>query len=63
MASVTLKNIKKIYPNNEPKKKKKGQPEKKSNRLNFRAREVILNVPTDILRESLLKIAISRAFV
>ena len=32
MASVTLKNIKKIYPNTEKKKKpKKGEPEKKSN--------------------------------
>ena len=32
MASVTLKNIKKIYPNNEKKKKpKKGEPEKKNN--------------------------------
>ena len=30
MASVTLKNIKKIYPNAQ-KKKKKGEPEKKSN--------------------------------
>ena len=32
MANVTLKNIKKIYPNTEKKKKpKKGEPEKKSN--------------------------------
>ena len=31
MASVTLKHIKKIYPHSEPKKKKKGEPEKKSN--------------------------------
>ncbi len=33
MASVTLKNIKKIYPYTEPKKKKKGESEKKSNLL------------------------------
>ena len=31
MAEVTLKNIKKIYPHQEPKKKKKGEPEKKTN--------------------------------
>lgn len=31
MASVTLKNIKKVYPHSEPKKKKKGEPEKKTN--------------------------------
>ena len=31
MANVTLKNVKKIYPNTEKKKKKKGEPEKKSN--------------------------------
>ena len=31
MASVTLKHIQKIYPHSEPKKKKKGEPEKKSN--------------------------------
>ena len=31
MASVTLKQIQKIYPHSEPKKKKKGEPEKKSN--------------------------------
>ena len=31
MASVTLKHIKKIYPHSEQKKKKKGEPEKKSN--------------------------------
>ena len=31
MASVTLKHIKKIYPHSESKKKKKGEPEKKSN--------------------------------
>ena len=31
MASVTLKHIKKIYPHSEPKKKKKGEPEKKTN--------------------------------
>ena len=32
MANVTLRNIKKIYPNTEKKKKpKKGEPEKKSN--------------------------------
>ncbi len=31
MASVTLKNIKKIYPYTEPKKKKKGESEKKTN--------------------------------
>ena len=30
MAEVVLKNIKKVYPNTEPKKKKKGEPEKKS---------------------------------
>ena len=33
MASVTLKNIKKIYPYTEPKKKKKGESEKKTNLL------------------------------
>lgn len=31
MAEVILKNIKKIYPHQEPKKKKKGEPEKKNN--------------------------------
>ena len=31
MAEVILKNIKKIYPHQEPKKKKKGEPEKKTN--------------------------------
>ena len=31
MASVTLKHIQKIYPHSEPKKKKKGEPEKKTN--------------------------------
>ena len=31
MASMTLKNIKKVYPHVESKKKKKGEPEKKSN--------------------------------
>ena len=31
MASVTLKNIKKVYPHSEPKKKKRGEPEKKTN--------------------------------
>ena len=31
MASVTLKHIKKMYPHSEPNKKKKGEPEKKSN--------------------------------
>ncbi|MBR2851361.1 MAG: ATP-binding cassette domain-containing protein, partial [Anaerotignum sp.] len=31
MASVTLKNIKKIYPHAQKQKKKKGEPEKKSN--------------------------------
>ena len=31
MASVTLKNIKKVYPHSESKKKKKGEPEKKTN--------------------------------
>ena len=31
MASVTLKNIKKVYPHSETKKKKKGGPEKKTN--------------------------------
>ena len=31
MASVTLKNIKKVYPHRESKKKKKGEPEKKTN--------------------------------
>ena len=31
MAEVILKNIKKIYPHSEPKKKKKGEPEKKIN--------------------------------
>ena len=31
MAEVVLKNIKKVYPNTEPKKKKKGEPEKKTN--------------------------------
>ncbi len=31
MASVTLKNIKKIYPHTQKKKRKKGEPEKKSN--------------------------------
>ena len=30
MASVTLKNIKKVYPHRESKKKKKGEPEKKT---------------------------------
>ena len=30
MAEVILKNIKKIYPHQEPKKKKKGEPEKKT---------------------------------
>ena len=30
MAEVVLKNIKKVYPNTEPTKKKKGEPEKKS---------------------------------
>ena len=33
MASVTLKNIKKIYPYTEPKKKRKGESEKKTNLL------------------------------
>ena len=33
MASVILKNIKKVYPHNEPKKKKKGEQEKKTNLL------------------------------
>ena len=34
MADVVLKNIKKVYPNIEPKKKKKGEPEKeKKNNL------------------------------
>ena len=33
MASVTLKNIKKVYPHHETKKKKKGEPEKASNLL------------------------------
>ena len=31
MAEVILKNIKKVYPHQEPKKKKKGEPEKKTN--------------------------------
>ena len=31
MASVTLKHIQKIYPHSEPKKKKQGEPEKKTN--------------------------------
>ena len=31
MAEVILKNIKKVYPHQEPKKKKKGEPEKKNN--------------------------------
>ena len=31
MADVSLKHIKKVYPNSESKKKKKGEPEKKSN--------------------------------
>ena len=31
MAEVILKNIKKVYPHSEPKKKKKGEPEKKTN--------------------------------
>ena len=31
MAEVILKNIKKIYPHQEPKKKKKGEPEKRNN--------------------------------
>ena len=31
MANVSLQHIKKVYPNSEPKKKKKGEPEKKSN--------------------------------
>ena len=31
MAEVVLKNIKKVYPNTESKKKKKGEPEKKTN--------------------------------
>lgn len=30
MAEVILKNIKKIYPHQEPKKKKKGEPEKRT---------------------------------
>ena len=31
MANVSLQHIKKVYPNTESKKKKKGEPEKKSN--------------------------------
>ena len=31
MAEVILKNIKKVYPHSEPKKKKKGEQEKKTN--------------------------------
>ena len=31
MAEVILKNIKKVYPHSEPRKKKKGEPEKKTN--------------------------------
>ena len=31
MAKVILKNIKKVYPHQEPKKKKKGEAEKKTN--------------------------------
>ena len=31
MAEVILKNIKKVYPHQEPKKKKKSEPEKKTN--------------------------------
>ena len=31
MAEVILKNIKKVYPHQEPKKKKKGEAEKKTN--------------------------------
>ena len=31
MANVSLQHIKKVYPNSETKKKKKGEPEKKSN--------------------------------
>ena len=31
MAEVILKNIKKVYPHQEPKKKKKGETEKKTN--------------------------------
>ena len=34
MASISLQNVKKVYPNTEKKKKaKKGQPEKKTNLL------------------------------
>ena len=31
MANVSLQHIKKVYPHSEPKKKKKGEPEKKNN--------------------------------
>ena len=31
MANGSLQHIKKVYPHSEPKKKKKGEPEKKNN--------------------------------